>query len=51
MDAPADTLVYFIAGYAVIFLIMGIYLASLIIRYRNLRQEEDTLKSLEENDR
>jgi hypothetical protein len=47
MEGPADTLVYFVAGYVTIFVIMSIYLASLIIRHRNLRQEEEMLKSLE----
>jgi uncharacterized membrane protein YecN with MAPEG domain len=37
-----------IAGYAVIFGIMLIYLASLIVRRRNLRQDEETLQELEQ---
>ena len=37
MDAPADTLNYFIAGYSVIFGVMLVYLISLFVRFRNLR--------------
>ena len=47
MEGPADTLTYMIAGYAVIFGIMLVYLASLIIRWRNLRQDEELLEQLE----
>ena len=42
-EAPANTNVYFIAGYAVIFGTMLIYLISLIVRRRNLRQEYELL--------
>ncbi len=47
MEGPADTLNYMIAGYVVIFTVMLAYLASLVIRYRNLRADEATLKELE----
>ena len=47
MDAPANTLNYMIAGYVVVFLVLGIYLASLVIRYRNLRQDEAMLEEIE----
>jgi hypothetical protein len=36
-----------IAGYAVAFVVMGMYIASLIIRWRNLRQDEQMLSDLE----
>jgi hypothetical protein len=45
--APADTNVYYIAGYVIFFIIMGIYLASLIIRSRNLKQEYELLVALD----
>jgi hypothetical protein len=48
MDAPADTLNYFIAGYSVIFGVMLVYLISLFVRFRNLRQDEKTLEEMEE---
>ncbi len=47
MQGPADTLNYMIAGYAVIFTIMVIYLASLVIRWRNLRQDQEMLEQVE----
>lgn len=50
MDAPADTLTYMIAGYSVIFGIMAIYLVSLIVRWKNLRKDEELLKELEKKD-
>ena len=37
-----------IAGYAVIFGVMAIYLASLAIRRRNLRRDLEVLKEIEE---
>jgi len=49
MDGPANTVSYFVAGYGVIFGILGIYLASLISRWRNLSRDEKTLADLEEN--
>jgi hypothetical protein len=36
-----------VMGYAVIFVVLLVYLASLIIRYRNLRQDEAILEDLE----
>lgn len=42
-----DTSSYMIAGYAVAFVVMGMYIASLIIRWRNLRQDEQMLSDLE----
>jgi len=47
MDTPANTMVYFVAGYAVIFGIMLIYLVSLVVRHRNLTQEKQMLEELE----
>jgi hypothetical protein len=50
MQAPAQTLNYMIAGYAVIFIIMGIYLVSLVSRWRNLKQDEAVLEELEKEE-
>jgi len=47
VQGPANTLNYMIAGYAVIFSVMFIYLGSLVVRWRNLRQDEDMLEQLE----
>ncbi len=47
MQGPADTLSYMIAGYAVIFTVIVVYLASLVIRWRNLRQDKEMLEQME----
>jgi hypothetical protein len=49
-DVPANTTVYMIAGYTVIFGLMLIYLISLIVRRRNLQQDAEMLESLEKKD-
>lgn len=48
MEQPANTMSYFIAGYGVIFGVMVFYLASLILRWRNLKQDEALLKDLDQ---
>lgn len=47
-EGPAETTGYMIAGYAVIFGVMGLYLASLFIRRRSLKQDLETLDELQE---
>ena len=47
MVGPADTLDYMVAGYGVIFGIMFIYLVSLVVRWRNLRQDQEMLEQIE----
>lgn len=47
-QGPANTLSYMIAGYVVIFGVMIVYLASLVVRWRNLRQDEEMLEEVEE---
>lgn len=47
MQGPADTFNYMIAGYIVIFGVLLVYLVSLVIRWRNLRQDEEMLGELE----
>jgi hypothetical protein len=47
-EGPAQTTSYMIAGYSVIFGVMLIYLVSLIVRHRNLRQDLELLKDLEQ---
>jgi hypothetical protein len=44
---PADTTGYMIAGYAIIFAVMAIYLLSLWLRQRNLQQDLDTLDDID----
>ncbi len=46
-DGPANTTSYMIAGYAVIFGIMLIYLISLLIRQRNLQKDLEVLEEIQ----
>ena len=46
-ETTPDTSAYMIAGYTLAFLVMGIYLASLIIRWRNLNQDLQMLESMQ----
>ena len=45
-EGPAQTSAYMIAGYTVIFSVMALYLVSLAIRQRNLKQDLETLQEL-----
>ncbi len=49
-QGPAETTSYMIAGYAVIFGVMLIYLVSLYIRRRNLQQDMQVLEDLDQKD-
>lgn len=49
-EGPANTLNYMIAGYAVFFIAMILYLASLLMRYRNLKQDLEVLEEIEQHD-
>jgi CcmD family protein len=49
-EAVPNTTNYMILGYAVIFTVMAIYLLSLGLRQRSLKQDLDTLKEIEEKD-
>lgn len=46
-EGPAETTNFMVAGYVVIFGVMLIYLASLYIRRRNLRQDLEMLQELD----
>lgn len=48
MNAPADTMEFMVAGYSVIFGVMLLYLVSLVVRWRNLRQDEELIEQLDE---
>ncbi len=50
-QGPANTVSYMILGYAVIFGVILIYLVSLAIRSRNLRQDLEVLRDLEEKEK
>lgn len=43
-----DTSGYMLAGYAVFIALPLVFIASLIYRYRNLKQDETALRSLDE---
>lgn len=47
METMPDTSGYMIAGYAITFITMGLYVLSVYIRNKNLNQDLETLKSLE----
>lgn len=49
MEGTAETTVYMVTGYAVIFGVILVYLVSLVVRNRNLRQEEKMLEELEQD--
>lgn len=50
MEGPANTVNYFVAGYGVIFVVLAFYLGSLIVRWRNLKQDEAMLAELEKKE-
>ena len=45
-EAPAETFNYMAFGYSVILSIMGLYVLSLINRYRNLERDKELLDEL-----
>jgi hypothetical protein len=45
-----DTSGYMVLGYAVLFVVLTIYLISLVIRNRNLNQDADMLEELEKKE-
>jgi len=49
-QGPANTVNYMIAGYAVIFSVILIYLVSLVIRNRNLKQDLEVLEDVDQKD-
>jgi hypothetical protein len=50
-ESTPDTSAYMIAGYAVVFTVTAIYLASLVIRWRNLDQDLHTLENIQAESR
>jgi len=49
-QGPANTVNYMIAGYVVIFSVILIYLVSLAIRNRNLKQDLEVLEDVDQKD-
>jgi len=50
-EGPADTTDYMIAGYAVIFGVMLLYVISLWVRNRNLEKDLEVLQEIQGEDR
>ncbi|GJQ51974.1 MAG: hypothetical protein HKUEN02_08210 [Anaerolineaceae bacterium] len=46
-EVTPDTSSYMIAGFAITFLVLAAYVASLYLRERNLKQDIDTLTELQ----
>jgi membrane-bound ClpP family serine protease len=44
---PAETFDYMVLGFAVILGSMGLFLVSLVVRYRNLKRDLDLLEEME----
>jgi hypothetical protein len=49
-NGTPDTSEYMIAGYIISFVVMGLYLASIYVRSRNLRQDMSMLEEIEKAD-
>lgn len=49
LETPPNTSSYMIAGYAVAFGVMLIYVISLYIRSRNLKRDLSTLEEMDKN--
>ncbi len=45
-EGPAETTIYMIAGYALIFGVMVIYILSLWVRWRNLQRDQAVLQEM-----
>jgi hypothetical protein len=49
MDTTPNTVNFMIIGFVVIYGVMAVYLGSLVVRFRSLRQDEKTLDELEKD--
>jgi hypothetical protein len=49
-NGPADTFDFMVLGYAVIFVLMGGYIGSLVMRFRRMRQDEQVLEEVVEEE-
>lgn len=47
MEPTPDTVNYMIAGHVVFAIVIIAYVASLVLRWNNLKREEDALKELD----
>ncbi len=48
MDTP-NTFNYLVGGYVVFAVVMALYLASLVLRWKNLRREEQVLAEIDQS--
>ncbi len=48
LETPPDTSGYMVAGYAIAFGVMLLYVVSLVVRFRGLQQDLSTLEDLDE---
>jgi hypothetical protein len=49
LETPPDTSGYMIAGYAIAFGVMFLYVASLFIRYRNLNRDLSVFEEMDQD--
>jgi hypothetical protein len=49
LETPPDTSGYMVAGYAIAFAVMTIYVASLFIRFRNLQRDMSMLEEMDKD--
>jgi hypothetical protein len=49
LETPPDTSQYMVAGYAISFATMLLYVASLIIRHRNLTRDVSMLEEMDKD--
>ena len=47
LETIPDTSGYMVAGYAITFIVLGIYVFSLYLRNNNLKRDTETLESLQ----
>lgn len=47
LESVPDTSGYMLLGYAVAFIVMGLYILSMYIRSRNLQRDLETFQSIE----
>jgi hypothetical protein len=47
LQAPAETMDFMLMGFAVILGTMGLFVLSLVVRFRNLKQDLEVLEEIE----
>jgi hypothetical protein len=47
LQAPADTMNFMLLGFAVILATIGLYILSLLMRFRTLKQDQEILEEIE----